>query len=331
LLSISPAFVQSEVQKGSRTGKLLQGFKENVDRPLAAILTLNTVAHTVGAIGVGAQATKIWPDSPMSTMVVPVVMTLVILILSEIIPKTIGANNWQSLAGFTSVSLDWIIKLLFPLVWVSQLITKKLKKDKNKSVLSRSDFTAMSQIAKDTGVFQPGESRIMENLMKFNSIQAKDVMTPRTVIKASKADETINAFYEKNSNLRFSRVPIFTDTKDAISHYFLKDDLLKAMIDKKGQEAVSTIKREITIVNENINILKLFDQLMEKREHIALVVDEFGGTAGLVTMEDIIETLLGMEIVDEFDNIEDMQSLARKKWQERAEKLGLLEGESGKA
>ena len=325
LLSITRTYVEVELQKGTKTGKLLSEFKANIDRPLAAILTLNTVAHTVGAIGVGAAATKEWPNHPMSTLVVPIVMTLAILILSEIIPKTLGANYWKSLAGFTTKSISFIITALFPLVWVSQWITKGLKKDKTKSVLSRSDFATMAKMARTSGVMQNQESRIVENLMKFNRIEAKDIMTPRTVMKSAKEETTIEAFFEENQELRFSRIPVYSETKDNITGFFLKDDLLTALIKKHGDDTLRTIKRDILVVNENMLILNLFDQLMEKKNHIALVVDEYGGTAGLVTMEDVIETLLGMEIVDEFDNAEDMQAFARKKWEERAKGLGLIE------
>ena len=325
LLSVTNTFVEVELQKGTTTGKLLSEFKTNIDKPLAAILTLNTVAHTVGAIGVGAVASKEWPDHPMSTIVVPVVMTLAILILSEIIPKTLGANYWKSLAGFTTKSIKLIITILYPLVWISQWITKGLKKDKSKSVLSRSDFATMAKMAGTSGVMKNQESRIVENLMKFNGIEAKDIMTPRTVMKSTKEETSIAAFFEENPKLRFSRIPVYTETKDNITGFFLKDDLLTALIKKEGENTLKTIKREIIVVNENMLILNLFDQLMEKKNHIALVVDEYGGTAGLVTMEDVIETLLGMEIVDEFDNAEDMQAYARKKWKERAKGLGLIE------
>lgn len=323
LLSVTPSYVHVEQEKGTSTGLKLAEFKENIDVPLSAILTLNTIAHTAGAIGVGSQAAKIWPSTTGAT-VVSVVMTLAILFLSEIIPKTIGANSWRSLAPFTVKSLGFIIKLLYPLVWVSQFITKKLKNEKDKSVLSRSDFAAMARVATQSGVIQEGESRILENLLKFNTVGTKSVMTPRTVVLAAREDEKIESFYKSNQNLRFSRIPIYKDSKDNITGFILKDDLLTALIQDKNDQTLNTIKREIPIVTENMPLLRLFDTLMEKRNHIALVVDEFGGMAGIVTMEDIIETLLGMEIVDEFDNREDMQAYARRKWEERAEKLGLL-------
>ena len=337
LLSITPAFTQTKLQEGGFVGQKLQEFKKNIDRPLSAILTLNTVAHTVGAMGVGAQAAQIWGDAqPLFEVpfinipvgkeaLMGVFMTLLILYASEIIPKTIGANNWRNLTPFTVRCLDVIIKLLFPLVWVSQFITKMLKKDKNKSILSRADFTAMTEIGEKEGLFKKSESRIIQNLLRFNSIHAKSVMTPRTVMINAPESMTIQEFYNENKNLRFSRIPLFRDNDDEITGYFLKDHLLSALVENKGEQNLSSIKREMIAIKTDYPIPKLFEIFTEKREHIALVVDEFGGTAGIATMEDVIETLLGLEIVDEFDgDVDDMQALARKKWQKRAKDLGLI-------
>jgi len=329
LLSITPAFAEIKFQENSTFGKRLKAFKDNIDRPLAAILTLNTLAHTLGAIGVGAAATKEWPNNEFLTgLVVPGVMTLVILILSEIIPKTLGANYWEKLSGFTVNSLHWIIILLWPLIWLTQLITKRLKKDKSKSVFSRADFLAMADIGSKEGALKQGESRIIQNLLKFNTILAKDIMTPRTVAKVANEETLIGDFYAENKKLRFSRVPIFKDSKDHITGFILKDELLSSIINEEGNLSLGTIKRDIQIVNETFPIPDLFNKLMESREHIALVVDEFGGMAGIVTMEDLIETLLGMEIVDEFDNVDDMQTLARKNWERRAKNLGIIDADA---
>ena len=335
LLSITPAYAEVKLKEGGFVGNKLKEFKENIDRPLSAILTLNTVAHTVGAMGVGAQAATIWKDSTwkldlyfmsigMET-IVAVVMTLAILYLSEIFPKTIGANYWRGLAPFTVRSLNIIIKILYPLVWFTQLITKFLKNDKDKSVLSRADFTAMTDIAEKGGELKQNEHKIIRNLLGFNKIQAKDVMTPRTVVVAADETTTIREFYEKNKNLRFSRVPLFEGTKDHITGYFLKDQLLASLIEKKDNEPLSSIKRELIVVNDKYPIPDLFNQFMEKREHIALVVGDFGGMSGIASLEDVIETLLGLEIVDEYDGTDDMQLLARQKWEKRAKDLGLTE------
>ena len=328
LLSITPSFTQMQIQEGSELGHTLQAFKENIDRPLAAILTLNTIAHTVGAIGVGAQATKIWGASFMSTAVVPVVMTLAILLLSEIIPKTIGANYWKELAGFTVRCLKIVMWILAPLVFVSQIITKALKKDKEASVFSRADFGAMAELGSQQGVFNEGESSILRNLLRFNTIFAKDVMTPRTVMIAADQETSIREFHDTHPNLRFSRIPVYDQSQDHITGYVLKDQILKKLVDESGDDPLLSIRREVLAVKENFPIPDLFSHFTAKREHIAIVVDDFGGTAGLVSMEDVIETLLGLEIVDEQDNASDMQALARKQWELRARSIGLLESEN---
>lgn len=328
LLSIPPSYVELKRQEGGFTGKKLQDFKENVDRPLAAILTLNTIAHTAGAIGVGASATKLWPDNELITgVVVPVGMTLAILILSELIPKTLGANSWKSLTGFTVRSLDIVIKLLFPLVWLGQWITGLLKKDKSKSVLSRADFQAMTDLGKKEGVFDSSESKIITNLLRFKTITVKSIMTPRTVMVAADENLSIRDFYEDFTPHRFSRIPVYKESKDQVNGFILKDEVLTKLVKNEDNVLLKDIMRPLTIVNESMPVPTLFNQMIEKREQIALVVDEFGGVSGIVSMEDVIETLLGLEIVDEMDNTTDMQVLARKNWERRAKELGIISEE----
>jgi CBS domain containing-hemolysin-like protein len=328
LLSITPSYTQIKLKEGATVGKLLKGFKENIDRPLAAILTLNTIAHTVGAVGVGNQAAKIWADAnPLITNIaVPVVMTLAILILSELIPKTLGANFWKELAPFTVKSLDWIIKLLYPLVWFSQFITMALKKDKSKSVLSRMDLVAMAEVGTEQGVFEPHESEIIANLLQFNTVRAKDVMTPRTVVFAAPREMTIGRFFESNHDVHFSRIPLFKDaSRDQITGYVLKNDLLSELAEDKPDTPLHTLERKLITVPEPFPLPELFNRFLVGRDHIALVAGEFGDMAGIVTIEDVIETLLGMEIVDELDTVKDMQALARQNWEKRAKTLGLIE------
>ncbi len=334
LLSITHSFVELKRKEGGKTGKLLKRFKENIDQPLSAILTMNTIAHTAGSVGVGALADKAFGtgkiviagyEAPFSVeFVVGTVMTLAILIFSEIIPKTIGANYWRKLAPFTVRSLEVIIWLLWPLVWFTQIITKKLKKEKDRSVFSRADFTAMAEIGEKEGIFQQNESRIIQNLLRFHTIDAQSIMTPRTVIQAADIDTKIEDFFNANKKMHFSRIPVYKDNKDNIEGFVLKDEILANIINGQGSAPLNAIKRGIMMVSQDFPLPELFDKMMERREQIALVVDEFGGLAGLVTMEDVIETLLGMEIVDELDSTEDMQLLARKNWEKRARQLGLL-------
>lgn len=343
LLSVTPTFLNVEKKEGKSYAVGLEELKKDVDKPLIAILTLNTIAHTVGAILVGVQAkvayTEMYGSETVSVLgieftedamvgVVSTIMTVLILVASEIIPKTIGATYWKSLAGFTTKALN---VLIFPLkwigvLWVLQLTTKLIggKGAHGESVLSREDFSAMADIAHEEGVFHESESKVIKNLLSFKEVQARHVMTPRTVITIAEASQTIQSFFEEHKDLRFSRVPIYTDNSDNITGYFLKDQLLKAIIDGKGDDLLATIQREIIVTNRDLPIPSLFEKLIEKREHIALVVDEYGTVSGLVTQEDVIETLLGLEIMDESDNVADLQSLARKSWEQRAKRLGII-------
>ena len=331
LLSITPSYINIQKQAGTQLGKDLEIFKEDIDRPLSAILTLNTIAHTVGAIGVGAQAAAIFGhttvgNTPISwESVIATLMTLAILIGSEIIPKTIGANMWRQLAPFTVKSLKILMFILKPLVWLSQLITKNLKRDKEKSVLSRVDFMAMTKAGEESGVLAANESEIIKNLLRFDRIPVKSIMTPRTVAVMARQSQTVQEFYDSHQILRFSRIPIYDKSRDEVTGLILKDDLLNHIIQGHSDWPLSKIKKEILAIDQDKRLPELFDALTQNRTHLAIVVDEFGGLAGLVTMEDVLETLLCLEIIDEMDAVADLQDLARKKWEERARQLGLIE------
>lgn len=333
LLSITPAYVAIQDKDNTSVSRNLSRFKEDIDRPLAAILTLNTIAHTAGAIGVGAQAAVIFGASKIEIFGLAIVsweafvagaMTLAILILSEVIPKTVGANNWEALTPLSIRIINLLMIVLAPLIWLSQLITKNLKKDKDKPVLNRSDFLAMSELGKDIGIFKESEQKIIRNLLRFNRILVKDVMTPRIVVVSENCSITINEFHKKNKKLPFSRVPIYQESNDKVTGYVLKDEILLNLVEEQGDKELSSLHRDIIISHSATPIPDLLDKFIAENEHIALVVDEYGGMEGIVTMEDIIETLLGIEIVDEFDNTEDMRALARKNWELRARKMGLL-------
>jgi CBS domain containing-hemolysin-like protein len=323
LLSVTPTFVASKVREGKPYARLLEKYKKEIDLPLAAILTLNTFAHTIGAAGVGGQVQLIWGNEFVS--ISSAILTIVILIFSEIIPKTIGANYWKQLALYSAPVLSMMIySPLFPLIWLSKLITKILSNNEQSSVLSRSEFQAMTELGIEEGIFQESESKILTNLMRFNSIQAKSIMTPRTVIVAAEEDTSVETFYRSSERIRFSRIPVYKDELDNVTGYVLKDDLMEEIIEDRFHVPLRDIRREITVVADTMPIVKLFYRLIEKREHIAMVVGEYGEFLGIVTMEDVIETLLGMEIVDELDNVEDMQIQAKRNWERRARRLGLI-------
>ena len=329
LLSVTPTFINIQKKEGKSYADNLKALKQDVDKPLIAILTLNTIAHTVGAIMVGTEAKKLYGDEDSyGVFIISVVMTILILVASEIIPKTIGAMYWKQLAGFSTRTLDFMVLILkyTGILWILQLFTKIIgSKGHGESVLSREDFSAMAEIATDKGVFQESESKVIRNLLGFKDILVKDVMTPRSVMKIDSASKTIQEFFDENPNLKFSRIPIHGEQTDDITGYILKDKLMEAIIHGKGSESLSSIQRDLLVTNRNLPIPELFEKLIEHREHIALVVDEYGSVSGLVSQEDVIETLLGLEIMDESDNVADLQQLARKSWEKRAKKLGLIE------
>jgi magnesium and cobalt exporter, CNNM family len=327
LLSVPPTFITIKKKEGKAFAKTLEIIKKDVDKPLIAILTLNTIAHTVGAILVGVQAEKVFGNGDNSIMIVSALMTLLILVISEIIPKTIGATYWKQLAGVSTQILKILIFFFTwtGIIWVMKRITNLFGKSTHGSVLSREDFHAMTDIAQEEGVFQESESVIIKNLINFKEIRVKDIMTPRTVMKIASENMKIKTFYDENPNLKFSRIPIYRKNTDDISGYFLKDNLLESIIKGNGDKTLKSIQRELLVTTRNLPIPELFETLIAKREHVALVVDEYGSVSGLVTQEDVIETLLGMEIMDESDNIADLQLLARKSWETRAKRLGIIE------
>lgn len=331
LLSVTPTFINVKKKEGRSYAESLAVLKKDVDKPLIAILTLNTIAHTVGAILVGVQAETVFGNGDNEIMIVSVAMTLLILVLSEIIPKTIGATYWKKLANFTSKALNILI---FPLkftgvLWLLQLTTKLIGgKNARVSTVSRDSFLAMADIAHEEGVFQESESKVIKNLLNFKKIFAKDIMTPRTIMVSEDEKTSVKIFFEKNQNLRVSRIPIYSENPDNITGLVLKDDVYKEMALDHDDRTLADIRRDIIIVERNLPIPTLFEKLVESKNHMALVVDEYGTVTGLVTMEDVIETLLGLEIMDESDNVEDLQLQARKSWEERAKRLGTINGDN---
>ena len=322
LLSVTPSYVSQQQIADTATGRLLTEYKKDIDRPLSAILTLNTIAHTVGAIGVGAQAGTLFESSDTLLgisyeSIIAGVMTLAILILSEIIPKTIGANNWRALSPFSVRTIRILILILSPLVAVSQFITKALKKDQVKSVLSRADFTAMTQVGEESGALKKEESAIIKNVLNFEQKVVRDIMTPRTVAYMVHEDSTIEDFLKEPHSRTFSRIPVYGQDKDHVVGVILKNDVLQYIATNDPSKAiVKDLTKEIKFVQDQMTLNDLFQFLVKEKQHLCVVKDEFGNAVGLVSMEDMFETLLGVEIVDESDKVIDLQQYAREKHQD---------------
>lgn len=322
LLSVTPSFIEGLKEKRPKRAALLKRLKQDkVDQALAAILTLNTIAHTVGAIGAGAKATVVFGSYWFGLFSAG--MTFLILFLSEIVPKTIGAIYWSKLTGPTAFFVHMLIVVLYPVVWISEKLTRIIARTKNLHPFSREEFIAMARVGELTGDIQKTESRIIRNLFRFESIKIADIMTPRTVISALPEDTSVTNALNLVTQSPFSRLPIYRKHLDDITGFVLKDDVLVFNAKGQGDTKLKSLKRNMLAVPETISLPTLFEHLLKDRQHIAIVVDEHGGTEGLVTLEDLIETLMGMEIMDETDNVADMRSLARKKWVERVKALGI--------
>ena len=322
LLSVTPSYIEGLKEKRPKRAAILKRLKqEKVDQALAAILTLNTIAHTVGAIGAGAKATVVFRTYWFGLF--SAFMTFMILFVSEIIPKTIGAVYWAKLTGPTAFFVQLLMVMLFPVVWISEKITKMIARRKNVYVFSREEFAAMARIGEHTGHIKKRESRIIRNLFRFESIRITDIMTPRTVISAFSENMSLIDALTNVTTTPFSRLPIYRNGIDDITGFVLKDDVLALNALGQGNKELQSLRRDILAVPDLISLSTLFEQFLTDHQHIAVVVDEHGGTQGLITLEDLIETLMGMEIVDETDNVEDMRALARKKWVERVKALGI--------
>lgn len=322
LLSTPQSFLIVKHQNGNVWAKTFMDLKSNIDKPLSAILSLNTVAHTVGAAGVGAQAVKVFGEASFG--IVSAVLTILILVLTEIIPKTIGAQYWRKLTRITTAVIKAMIFITYPLVLISAVITKAISKNKHEQTTSREEIAALASIGTDEGVFSEKEHKIIQNLLKLKNVKVSEIMTPRVVVAVASEELLLEQFLKNKDYLKFSRIPVFSENEENITGYVFRQTVFEKLAEDRYELKLKDIKRDIVVVPNAIVLFNLWEKLLEKKEHIALIVDEYGGLDGIVTMEDIIETLLGLEIVDEKDTITDMQKHARDRWKERQMKYNSL-------
>ncbi|WP_227675222.1 MULTISPECIES: CNNM domain-containing protein [Psychrobacter] len=323
LLTMTPSYVASIAEENPTKSAMLKEVKvDKIDQSIAAILTLNTVAHTVGSLGAGAQATIVFGSEWFG--VFSAFMTLLILVGSEIIPKTIGTVYWRQLSGPVAYFVKAIIFLLYPLIWFSEKITTLLTRGKKANTFSRNEFAALASVGEQSGQIDPLESRIIRNLLAFGAIKVEDIMTPRSVMHAFNQSITVAELLANRPKLMFSRLPIYDEDLDKVTGFVLKSDILLAKANNHMDKPLESYKREITFVFSKMKLFDLLDLMLNSRIHIAVTVGEYGEVKGLVTLEDVLETLLGLEIVDEVDRVEDMQVLARQMMQRRSARLGML-------
>jgi CBS domain containing-hemolysin-like protein len=322
LLSTPISWLKSRLESGDKTAGTMITLKEDIDKPLSAILSLNTVAHTVGAAGVGAQATIVFGEAYFG--IVSAVLTILILVLTEIIPKTLGANYNRELVGISAKIIKGMIFITYPLVWLSSIMTKMLAREKSELTTSREEISALASIGTQEGIFADKENKIIQNLIKLKSLKIKDVMTPRIVVVTANEEMTLEEFLKNKEFLHFSRIPIFHENRDNITGYIFRELVFEKLAEDQFNLQLKDIKRDIVQFPESMTLFNAWEEMLQKKEHISLIVDEYGGMDGITTLEDIIESLLGFEIVDEKDQVEDMQQYAAKRWQEKQKKYELL-------
>lgn len=319
LLSANILFLLKHGQEGRKSAIKMIEYKTNIDKPLTAILSLNTFANTFGAAGVGAQAVYVFGDVYFG--LASMILTFSVLFFSEIIPKTLGAKYWKTLVLPASNVLRVIIFIAYPLVIIAGFLTRALGKNKNTETVSREEVAAIAQLGKSEGVLEEDESRVISNLVNLKNVKIREVMTPRTVVLAIPEKMKIKEFFESENFMKHSRIPVYQDNIDYITGYILKVDVLAKIAEGLQMIPVSTLRRSAIVVYENFSVLVLFKKLMDAQEQIAIVVDEYGVFVGVVTMEDVMETMLGQEILDEKDDQADLQQEARDKWKEKSKRL----------
>ncbi len=321
LLTMTPSYIDTLEETDPRTAKILRDVKvDNIAKSISAILTLNTVAHTLGSLGAGAQATIVFGNAWFG--VFSAVMTLVILIGTEIIPKTLGTTYWRRFALPVAYYVKAINVALMPLIWITEKISNLLTRGNTESDFSRHEFLALANAGEQAGQINALESRIIKNLLALGAVNVEAIITPRSVMMAFEENDTVGDVFANHPKLSFSRFPVYEEDIDNITGFVLKSDLLLAKSNQEIHVPIKQYRRDVTFVFAKMKLFDLLDLMLKSRVHIVIAVGEYGEVKGLVSLEDVLETLLGLEIVDEFDKVEDMQALARQLMKRRMARLG---------
>ncbi len=321
LLSTTHAHIALMIKKGYRSGAVLARLKRSINRPLAAILVFNTIAGTVGAMGVGAETYKLFGSEWIALS--SGVLTITTLVVSELLPKTIGAAYWKKLAPVAAYAISGLIFAVYPLVLILEWVPRLVSRDAPSKHITREEIIVQAEMGLAEKVLSPMEARIIENLMLLNEIRTEDILTPRSVITAIQKDLTVAEAMESIPTPRFTRIPVYNNGLDDVMGLVLYDRLREAYQTGRRDVAVASLMGPIYAVPASKPIADLLDEFIARREHLFEVVDEYGGTAGIVTLEDALETLLGVEIVDEFDSVDDMRAFAVERWRQKRLERGL--------
>ncbi len=323
LMSTPLSYVNMREDEGYKPATRFKRYKTDNARPIAAILSLNTIANTIGAAGVGAQATEVFGSQWFG--LVSAITTILILVFSEIIPKTIGSRHWKKLMGFTTRALRLIIIVLFPIVWVVEQLSKTIAEDEDEAAVSREEVAAMADMAEDEEVIDEDENKIIQNVIKLDDVKAEDVMTPTTVAAIAPEQMTLKEFYRDKAYSHFSRIPVYSDSDEYITGYVLRSEALELLTEDKFNMTLGEIKRDIVMYKEEMPVSEIWDSMLRNKRHIACVIDEYGSFQGIITLEDIIETIVGLEIMDERDDVADMRQLALDRWHQRQSRFKVID------
>ena len=316
LLSTPLSFITGLEEQGVKGAARLKKLKQNTDRPISAILCLNTIANTVGASIVGSLVYEVYGDALVGAF--STVFTLMILFFSEIIPKTIGTSYWRSLALPASAIISGMIFITYPLVWILEKFTKLISSRSEQVSVSREDISAMVSVATEEEEIEKEEKKMIQNILKLDEVTAHEIMTPSVVVEMVPGNMTIREFYESENT--HSRILIYDEENDEyVTGYVLRQEVLEKMAEDKFDVTLDDIIRPIMTFGEEESVSDIWEKFLEKKEHISAILDEYGSLRGIVTMEDVIETMLGHEIVDEKDEVVDMQEYAKEQW-EKAQK-----------
>ena len=311
LMSTPISYIQMREDEGDENAVLFMKLKTEPDRPLAAILALNTIANTLGAAAVGHQASQL--SGQYWFGIISAAMTLLILIFSEIVPKTIGTSHWKSLLWLAGV-MNFFVYLLYPLVWIVMKLRRSISDDEPDTTISREEVSAMANIGEEEGVLDDSENKVIQNIMKLDDIKAYDVMTPRVVAAIAPESMTLKQFYKQDELSHNSRIPVYAESPEFITGYIMRYDVLENLAEDKFDTRLKSIKRKIAAFHEETSVSDIWEALLKSKDQIALIIDDYGCFQGIITLEDIIETILGMEIIDENDAVTDMQQFARERW-----------------
>ena len=315
LMSTPLSFITMKEEEGYKKASRFKKYKQDPSCPIAAILSLNTIANTVGAAGVGHQVTEAFGSQWFG--LVSAITTILILIFSEIIPKTIGTTQWKHLMGFTTTMLNVLIVIMFPIVIIIEWISKLITPEETEAAVSREEVSAMANVAEEEEVLDEDENLLIQNLIKMDEIKAYEAMTPRVVCAIAPESMTLKAFYKSDKFLHHSRIPVYAESDEYITGYILRTDALQLLADDKFERRLGSIRRDIELFNEETPLGEIWDTMRTKNEQICCIIDEYGCFQGILSLEDIIETLLGSEIIDENDVVSDMQQYARERWAQR--------------